>query len=243
MPQSDSELRFSLEDLEREKLASLRQFAYGLSHEINNPLTNIATRAQMLLADERDPSRRKALETINAQAFRAFEMLADLMLFAHPPCLQRTEFDARELLQEIQQQFAPAALEQGTRILVDDVPADVPRITADRTQLASALAALVKNSLEALRTGGEVALSVSISETEPQMITFTVADNGPGIPPEIRRHLFDPFFSGREAGRGLGLGLCKAWRIAELHRGALQVTSPPGQGAQFSLSLPTSPPQ
>jgi signal transduction histidine kinase len=238
VPQTDSEFRYTPQDLEREKLASLRQFAYGLSHEINNPLTNIATRAQMLLAGEKDPDRRKALETINAQAFRAFEMLADLMLFAHPPTPQLSTFDVAELLDEVIQQHTPAADQQRTSITLAELPADLPSLTADRTQIAAALAALIKNSLEALKTNGEIQLSVTINSEQPS-IEFTIADNGPGISPEVRRHLFDPFFSGREAGRGLGLGLCKAWRIAELHAGEIRVESEPGQGAKFTLSTAT----
>lgn len=234
MPQPDSDLCFTPADLEREKLASLRQFAYGLSHEINNPLTNIATRAQMLLAGERDPERRKALETINAQAFRAFEMLADLMLFAHPPAPQLTTFDVRQLLTELIQQHQFAARTQQTTLMLHEVP-ESPPLTADRTQIASALSAFIKNALEALRTGGAISLSAGADAAN---IELRVTDNGPGITPEVRRHLFDPFFSGREAGRGLGLGLSKAWRIAELHHGEIIVQSEPGHGASFTLRVP-----
>jgi signal transduction histidine kinase len=229
--------------LEREKLAALKQFAYGLSHEINNPLTNIATRAQMLLAGETDPTRRKSLETINAQAFRAFEMIADLMLFAHPPALSLTQFNLRELLEDLIRQYLPSAREQQTELsLVPSVDRSID-VTADRAQIAAAIGALVKNSLEALRTGGEVSLSVSGSERNDGGTGFgvTVCDNGPGISPEIRRHLFDPFFSGREAGRGLGLGLSKAWRIAELHGGEIIVDSEPGQGSRFTVRIPHNP--
>jgi signal transduction histidine kinase len=67
---------------------------------------------------------------------------------------------------------------------------------------------------------------------------LTVTDTGPGIPPEIRPHIFDPFFSGREAGRGLGLGLSKAWRIVELHGGLIEVASDNGHGAKFTVVLP-----
>lgn len=228
-------ISYSPADLEREKLASLRQFAYGLSHEINNPLTNIATRAQMLLAGEKDPERRKALETINAQAFRAFEMLADLMLFAHPPAPQPTEFDVRELLTELLGQHEPVARQQQTNLALGEIPTEMPQLTADRIQIAAALSALIKNALEALRTGGVISLSV---EVNARNMEFRVVDNGPGITPEVRRHLFDPFFSGREAGRGLGLGLSKAWRIAELHGGEIRVASEPGQGATFRLCIP-----
>src|ERR1041385_6447610 len=83
--------------VEAAKLRALYNFAYGLSHEINNPLANIATRAQTLLVDEKDPDRRRKLATIVQQAFRAHEMIADLMLFAHPPRMQPREADLVQL--------------------------------------------------------------------------------------------------------------------------------------------------
>ncbi len=239
LPDDDAP-KFSARDLEREKLAALKQFAYGLSHEINNPLTNIATRAQMLLVDEKDPDRRKALTTINAQAFRAFEMLADLMLFAHPPALVQTTFDLPELLQQLIAEHQLAADHQKTSLEFVPLPAEITAITADRTHLAAAIAALLKNALEALKISGEIRLSVAVSKlaTSQPALEITVADNGPGITAEVRRHLFDPFFSGREAGRGLGLGLSKAYRIAELHGGELRVQSELGEGSRFSLVIP-----
>lgn len=209
-----------------------------MSHEINNPLTNITLRAQSLLAGEKDPDRRKALEAINAQAFRAFEMLADLMLFAHPPTPQPTPVEVTELLAEVVQQHTATAREQRTSLVLSEPAALLPMLNADRTQLAAALNALVKNALEAVKAGGEVQIAAAMNKDEPASLEFIVADNGPGISAEIRRHLFDPFFSGREAGRGLGLGLCKVWRIAELHGGEVGVESEPGRGARFALRIP-----
>jgi signal transduction histidine kinase len=234
------EALFSAADLEREKLAALKQFAYGLSHEINNPLTNIATRAQMLLAGESDPARRKALETINSQAFRAFEMLADLMLFAHPPALAMSRFDLGEMLREVVQQFAPAARDQRTELILMPGLTCPTEIQADRAQMAAAVGALIRNGLEALRTGGAVEVLAAEYDSEDGHSGWDVSvrDNGPGITPEIRRHLFDPFFSGREAGRGLGLGLCKVWRVAEMHRGEVIVSSELGRGSDLTLRIP-----
>ena len=72
----------------------------------------------------------------------------------------------------------------------------------------------------------------------PAWAEVEIADSGPGIRPEVRRHLFDPFFSGREAGRGLGFGLSKAWRVVGLHGGQIVVVSEPGEGAAFIIRLP-----
>lgn len=248
--------------LESAKLQALYHFAYGLSHEINNPLANIATRAQTLLLDEPDPERRRKLATIVQQAFRAHEMIADLMLFARPPALRVEQVDLSQLADTIVAEMQEQAREQGTK-LSRTGDAGPLMTTGDPTQLGVALKALVQNALEALKTGGAVEVGVSSCDkfrmqdaefrldaahgtpaVDPKSaipnLKLFVADTGPGIPPEIRSHLFDPFFCGREAGRGLGLGLSKAWRIAELHGGAIEVDSPAGRGATFAIVL--SPP-
>jgi signal transduction histidine kinase len=164
--------------LEAAKLEALYQFAYGLSHEINNPLANIATRAQTLLIDERDPERRRMLATINQQAFRAHEMIADLMLFARPPALRKEPTDLVALAKRVVSEIEPQAKEQGTALVIvgpsNAGPSNVgpsrregpaPRkdadpepyiATIDPTQIAVALRALIQNSLEALGREGRV---------------------------------------------------------------------------------------
>src|SRR6187401_1505053 len=108
---SDSDFATALESA---KLRALYHFAYGLSHEINNPLANIATRAQTLLVDEKDPDRRRKLATIVQQAFRAHEMIADLMLFARPPSMKPEAVDLAKLADTIVAELAEQAREQGT---------------------------------------------------------------------------------------------------------------------------------
>src|SRR6478672_7536765 len=105
-----------LDAVESAKLRALYNFAYGFSHEINNPLANIATRAQTLLADEKDPERRRKLATIVQQAFKAHEMIADLMLFAHPPRMQPRETDLLQLVNTIIGELSEQANEQNTRL-------------------------------------------------------------------------------------------------------------------------------
>jgi signal transduction histidine kinase len=110
-----------------------------------------------------------------------------------------------------------------------------------------ALAALVQNALEALGGGGQVTVELAESETEwaglPRRLWACVAvcDNGPGVAPDDLGRIFDPFYSGREAGRGLGFGLPKCWRIAAEHGGRLEVESEFGRGATFRLWLPGGP--
>lgn len=220
--------------VEQAKLDAMKELAYGASHEINNPLANIAGRAQTLLKQEHDPSKRKALEAIHRQAMRAHEMISDLMLFARPPAIERSTVDVGTLLTKIREELQGLADEREIAISLS-LPSDAIKIDADVEHLGVALRALVENSLEAIGKDGEVALSAEIAGTD---VVVAVRDTGPGVPPEVREHLFDPFYSGREAGRGLGFGLSKCWRIVTDHGGTISVESPPAQGAVFTVRLP-----
>jgi signal transduction histidine kinase len=221
--------------LERAKLEAMKELAYGASHEINNPLANISTRAQTLLKLETDPEKRRMLAAIHSQAMRAHEMIADLMLFARPPELKRSRFNLVELLRRVIAEMHPQAAEQRTALNLKPSPESI-EIEADATQLAVAIRALIQNSLEALGSEGTVQLQASVNNTE---ILITVTDNGPGIPPEIRPHIFEPFYSGREAGRGLGFGLSKCWRIITDHAGTIQIDDVMKKGAVFRIILPS----
>ena len=231
------------ETLEQEKLAALGELAYGASHEINNPLANISTRAQTLLRDESDPERRRTLAIINSQAFRANEMIADMMLFARPPKLQHESVNLLTLIDAVLEELAIEAGEQGTELrrVTDE---DELLLPADPTHLSMALRALCVNSLEALGAGGHVDV-VADTVNDPAVdgqnwVRVEVRDTGPGISEEVRRHMFDPFYSGREAGRGLGLGLSKCWRVIEVHGGKIEVRSEIGKGTTFVVMLPLS---
>jgi signal transduction histidine kinase len=228
-------------ELEAEKLEAMKELAYGAGHEINNPLANISVRAQTLIKQETDPERRRKLAAINSQAFRAHEMIADLMLFARPPKLQPELIDLTELVDTVIQELAADAQTRGTTF-EHRRPAGPVKIMGDPVQLAVALRALAVNSLEALGSGGQVCFEAHPAASRPPApwAKLVVTDTGPGIKEEIRRHLFDPFFSGREAGRGLGFGLSKCWRIVTDHGGQIVVDSPQGGGATFTLYLPVA---
>jgi signal transduction histidine kinase len=231
--------------VQRAKLDALKELAYGASHEINNPLANISLRAQSLLTDETDPDRRRKLAQIHVQALRAHEMIADLMLFARPPQLKRERVDICSIVKNQVDSLQERAADQGTRL--ETQTAEQPYVaTVDALQLAVAIRALILNALEALGSGGTIQLQVAQStgtmsdSEESETVTITVADNGPGILESAKPHLFDPFFSGREAGRGLGFGLTKAWRIVTDHGGDITQHPTPGGGATFVVTLPAN---
>ena len=140
------------ERLEQEKLEALKELAYGAGHEINNPLANIAARAQTLLEDERDPERRRKLVAIHRQAMRAHEMIADLMLFARPPQMNVTEFDLGRVVRDVVDEAREIGAERGIELACETGKAPL-LIAGDETQLGVAVSAVVKNAIEAV--GGE----------------------------------------------------------------------------------------
>jgi signal transduction histidine kinase len=230
------------------KLDAMKELAYGAGHEINNPLANIASRAQTLLQEETDPEKRRKLAAINSQAFRAHEMIADLMLFARPPRLHSQTIELNELVQSVTNQWREEA--EAAKVQISVRPASNPvTLQADPVQLRVALGTLIKNSMEAVSENGRIAIGVKAIPTgdcssthDNDIAEIEVIDNGPGIPAEIRDKIFDPFFSGREAGRGLGFGLSKCWRIVTLHGGQLELGDTSGGGATFTIRLPAHPP-
>lgn len=222
------------EVLENEKLEAMAEFAAGAGHEINNPLAIIAGRAQLLLAEETDPERRRELAVANAQVKRAYEMIADMRLFARPPRPELKRFDLVRLADALVVELASQGAERSVvvRRMGDSGPLE---IEADPTQLEVALRAMGKNALEWIAHNGQIQVDIRADDRE---VHIAVADDGPGLLPEHRRHLFDPFYSARQAGRGLGLGLSKCWRIVTNHGGRIEVESQPGQGARFTIHLP-----
>jgi signal transduction histidine kinase len=220
-----------MNELERQKLDALKELAYGASHEINNPLANIAARAQTLLRDEPHPERRRALEAIHQQAIRAHEMIADLMLFARPPELVLGDVDLGQLVRGVVRSLATEASERQIEFTVT-TPDEPLVIQADGEQLTVAIKAVCVNASEAIGREGTGSITVRGGQN---CAVIEIADTGPGISPEVREHMFDPFFSGREAGRGLGFGLSKCWRIVSEHGGDVEVE--PGAGATFRILL------
>lgn len=222
-------------ELERAKLEALAEFAAGAGHEINNPLAVISGRAQLLLRDEPDPERRRELGIIRAQALRIHEMIADLMLFARPPLPVRKPCDLAAIVVAAVEGLRPKAELLQVRVVLAGT-AEPCSAAVDADQIQVALRAVIDNGLNALPAGGRI--EVELRALDDAMVEIIVRDDGPGMPAAVREHLFDPFFSGREAGRGLGMGLAKAWRIITNHGGRIDADSSAERGAIFTLRIP-----
>ena len=205
-------------------LEAMAEFAAGAGHEINNPLATIIGRAQLLLKDERDPQRRQMLLSIGAQAYRIRDMIGDAMLFGRPPVPEVQPVDLANAVAAVVRQQADELATESCTVAVDVATPLV--LTADATQLAIVLTELLRNSRQALQSvgGGEIQLrATSCGESA----VIEIEDHGHGFTKLERQHAFDPFFSGRQAGRGLGFGLSKCWRIVQQHGGRIEIESTP----------------
>jgi signal transduction histidine kinase len=229
--------------LEAAKAEAIAEFAAGAGHEINNPLATIAGRVQMLLRDESNFNHRQDLATIGAQSLRIRDMIGDLMLFGRPPAPTPKRLVLNDLVQSVVDRSRKT--QRKPREIDLELAADGPIFaTADPAQLEIVLNELVRNGLDAIDGASHgddgkivIRLERSGSTGSPAAIV-SVTDNGPGLSDKDRVHLFDPYYSGREAGRGLGFGLCKCWRIVSGHGGRIEVDSVPGVATTFRVFLP-----
>jgi signal transduction histidine kinase len=205
--------------LHHQKMLAIKNFAYGASHEINNPLANITSRAQNLVKVEEDVHRRRELSTIETQAHRASSMIADLMVFAQPPSLNLEPVSVKQLATQAMQEMSEFTVPLGLEMEVDD--SEDVMIQSDEKACLEIFKIVIQNSIDAMEEG-KISLAWQVDENR---VFVTVSDNGTPIPEQQLDIVFDPFFSGREAGRGIGFGLTKAWRVMQLHHGDITVSN------------------
>jgi signal transduction histidine kinase len=230
--------------LQESKLTALAEFAAGAGHEINNPLAVILGQAQYLLGHEAewfapDPEgeARKALQKIVGQTRRIHGLLRDLMQFARPAPPSPAWHDLPGLMGEVTASLTELA-EQRKISLASEVSPDRFAAFLDAGQTKVALSCLMRNAIEAAPAGGWARLAFR-DEAATDTLQVWVEDSGPGPEAAIRSSLFDPFFSGRSAGRGRGLGLPTAWRLARQQGGDVHLEpSRPGEPTRFVLTLP-----
>ncbi|HYN25735.1 MAG TPA: ATP-binding protein [Pyrinomonadaceae bacterium] len=249
---AEEQVRQQAVDLKRAaQLSFVGELAAGLAHEVKNPLAGIQGAVDILIRrrDANDPEL-EALEGVRHQVERIDGTVRALLDRARPRRLNPTHTSLTELTQRAvtvarAQLIGGATLSHRVRIEFEPPLADI-QLSADAAQIEDGVLNLIINALEAIEDEGEVKVSVrhaesdSEAETEEEAV-IEVSDNGRGISEEDLTRIFNPFFTTREAGTGLGLPAVR--RIARAHGGRVEVSSSPGKGSTFSIRLPLNPQQ
>lgn len=215
----------------REELARLGEMGALLAHEIRNPLAGIKGFAQLVAtAADIDQSRHYA-DMIITQSLRMEALVNDLLAFARDDQGERATTDLTSVIQECVTLSGPEAAAQNVKIEVA-APAQLKvQVVADR--IVQLLLNLIKNAIQAMPAGGLLAIGLTANGASVQL---TVRDSGSGIPAEHLPRIFEPFWTSKAQGTGLGLALCR--KVAEEHGGSLTVASKAGSGTEFVVTLP-----
>jgi len=217
----------------RKRLAALGEMAAGLAHEIRNPLGGIQLYAGLLRKDLQDrPALLKVVEKIISGVQLLDRLVNDVLSLAQTVQLQTSQVDVAQIVRSTVELVRPKLAESSVQ-LVADLPDEIPAVMGDRNMLSRALLNLVLNAVEAAGVEGKVQVRI---RTERHWVRIEVIDSGPGVPPQLLDKIFNPFFTTKDCGTGLGLAMVH--RIAEAHEGSVSVSNLPQGGACFVLSLP-----
>jgi PAS domain S-box-containing protein len=231
--------RVNLEDQlsQAEKLSSIGLLAAGVAHEVNTPLAVITSQAQMLMrqvpAD--DPSSR-ILDKITKQAFRASEIVNNLLKFSRVSGSEYSDLDLNKLVRETVSLVEPMLRASMISVNAQLCPS-LPLVHANPGKLQQVFMNLIMNARDAMPRGGELNIA---TQCENSSIQIEISDNGVGIPPEHLSKIFDPFFTTKSTSRGTGLGLAVTYGIIREHSGKIEVQSTVGRGTSFRVELPVA---
>lgn len=229
----------SVEQIESElelsrRMAAIGRLTAGVGHEVKNPINAIVVHLELLknkLGDDHAPATRH-LEVIDAEIHRLDRVVQTLVDFSRPVELQLREQDLRKVIGDV---LSLATDELTTRNvkLESRFPAGPVLVNVDADLLKQAAINVIQNGAQAMPAGGTLHVTL---EEERKMAVLRIADEGTGIPPEIREKIFDLYFTTKSGGSGIGLAM--TYRILQLHHGSVDVQSNVGRGTEFSLRIP-----
>lgn len=223
-----------------EKLAALGTLLSGVAHELNNPLSNISSSAQILAEELEDGSmefNKNLINQIESQSDKARDIVRTLLEFSRIKEFNKEKLPLKKLTEET------IMLVRGQVPSEVDISVDIPedlRIIADKQRIQQVFLNLIKNSVDAVSPKGHIWISARETKKYPYEgeVEIMIEDDGPGIGPEYLKRIFDPFFTTKDVGKGSGLGLFVVHDIVEWHGGTITVDSRPGMGTTFVIWLP-----
>jgi PAS domain S-box-containing protein len=236
--------------LRAQRLEGIGMLAAGIAHDLNNVLTPILMAGPMLRVRATDPLDQRLLQTLEHSAERGAALVRQILAFAHgttgEPRLMQLKHLARDIVELIEETF-PKSIK-----LEQHFPGDTWPIRANPTQIHQVLLNLCVNSRDAMPGGGTLRLRTGNRRLEPAQalaipgarpgafVTIEVEDTGTGIPAEALAHIWEPFFTTKQAGKGTGLGLSTVRGIIESHQGFIELQTTAGQGTTFRINLPAA---
>lgn len=246
--QADNTIRQQHQELERTheqllqaaRLAAVGEMAGGVAHELNNPLGVILGRASYLKAvvnESAGESFLEDLEVIERNAFRASRIIGDLLDFARPKPLSRSNYDINLVVSETVRFIKPRLDDREIELSVDLSPSVEAFVDPDRLQ--QVIVNLLNNAIDSCDRHGRIDVATHADVSRDQIV-ITIADDGAGIPKEHLKKIFDPFYTTKQGGTGLGLSV--SYRIVSDHGGQIQATGRAGGGSCFRIILPATPP-
>src|SRR3989440_1103211 len=237
--------RLRLEDQlqQREKLSSIGLLAAGVAHEVNTPLTGVSSYTQMLLnmLPENDPQH-ALLEKVRRQADRATDIVNNLLNFSRTgSAAEFAGVDIHRVLDDTLQLLEPQ-LRRSQIEIIRDYSENLPQVYGNSVKLQQVFTNLILNARDSIANGqGRIVLATRNGEED--LLTVEVADNGIGIDADDVAKIYDPFFTTKGVGRGTGLGLAVTYGIVQEHSGHISVSSTPGIGTTFRITLHTRDPR
>ena len=217
-------------------LGALAEMAAGAAHELNNPLSVISGRAQLLDEAETDPEKKRILKQIQENTGEISGIIEDLMSFANPPEPRPGETNIKQMLDEAVQLTSQKTGVEHINVQIE-VAEDVKSVFVDSAQIVSAIANVLTNAIESY-TGSLGPVKVTATAESGNFVKLQINDLGCGMDAETLQKATQPLFSAKPAGRKRGMGLAHAARLIQLNKGTLEITSEPGKGTTVTIYLP-----
>lgn len=230
--------QFSEQIMQQEKLASIGLLAAGVAHEINTPLTGIASYSQFLMGDSNIKAEQKELlELIQGQSMRAAKIVNELLNFSRKNNAPKGPMDLLEVLNQTLRFLGHQIQKRKVRVTVQE-PREEPVVVGYDNQVQQVFVNLIVNAMDAMPNGGDLRVDFG---TRPGQIMMAFRDSGVGMDAKTKSSIFDPFYTTKEVGKGTGLGLSVVYNILQAHGATVEVDSRPGEGTDFCLFFPKAP--